>query len=388
MISREWRGPLIDVSLAVGVTALMLLAAAASGDRPSRPLDGAAVGALAAVGAWAAAARHAPRTALVGAALGYAVVMALDVPGFSPAPAVGVQLFTAALAGHRWWALGTAGSLVVLELPARILGAGPETPVEAAADMAQHGAILALLPLLAELVRGRRALREETARRLEAAERERRQRTAAERLRTARDLHDVLAHTVTVIGIHAGVAAHSIDGDPKQAKEAIEQVRAANREAMRDLRSTIRVLRASPGGREPEPPPGLSGLDDLIASARAAGVDAELEVRGDTEVLRPAAALTAYRVVQEAVTNALRHSGAASLRVEVAAEEDALLVAVADDGAGASAAGRPSEGSGSGLPGMAERVEALGGALAYGPGDGGRGWSVRARIPHQEPPER
>ncbi|GAA1083071.1 sensor histidine kinase [Nocardiopsis composta] len=386
MISRERYGPLIDAALAVGVTALMVLAAAASGERPARPVDGVTVGILAAVGAWAAAARHAPRTALIGAALGYFAAMTLDVPGFSPAPAVGVQLFTTALAGYRWWALGTAGALVVLELPARIFGTGPETPVEAAADLVEHGALLALLPLLAELIRGRRALREGTARRLEAAERERRRRTAAERLRTARDLHDVLAHTVTVIGIHAGVAAHSIDDRPAEAKEAIERVRAANREAMRDLRSTIRVLRDSPGGREPEPPPGLTGLDDLVASARAAGVDAVLEMRGNIGALRPAAALTAYRVAQEAVTNALRHSGAASLRVEVSVEEDALLVAVSDDGAGASAADRPSEGSGSGLPGMAERVGALDGELAYGPGDGGRGWSVRARIPHPERP--
>ncbi|MGH3735346.1 MAG: sensor histidine kinase [Micromonosporaceae bacterium] len=179
------------------------------------------------------------------------------------------------------------------------------------------------------------------------------------------------------------MAAESIDRQPERAREAIESVRTASQDALADLRSTIAVLRApTPENGIPQPAPGLDQLPDLVDAVRATDVAASLQVRGDTTALRPTVELAVYRVVQESLTNALRHSGAGSVEVVVESGRDEVRVTIRDDGTRVARVLQPDQTTGSGLRGMTERVAALGGKLHYGPaGDGKPGWAVRARMP-------
>ena len=214
--------------------------------------------------------------------------------------------------------------------------------------------------------------------RREAIEDEAQRRLGEERLRIAREVHDVVAHAMVAINVQAGVAAHRIDKDPEQARSALRAIKQASGEALADLRATLGVLRGDDGEAPVRPVAGLGDLDELAAGLRAAGVEVELEV-GDVGAVPGSVQSAGYRIVQEALTNALRHAEAAHVRVRVGREGGAVRVEVADDGRGAAADGAGG-GSGSGVPGMRERAAALGGTLEAGPAPGG-GWRVRAELP-------
>ncbi|UXY32573.1 sensor histidine kinase [Streptomyces sp. HUAS TT20] len=235
-----------------------------------------------------------------------------------------------------------------------------------------------------------RVHRENVAAALERAERaertreeEARRRVAEERLRIARDLHDLLAHSITLIGVQTSVAAHVLAADPTRldreaVAKALDDIAETCRTARGEIRTTLEVLRdgdhASPDTRGPLP--GLHGLPDLAATARAAGAKTELTVRaGDPP---PAVGAAAYRIVQEALTNAVRHGGRDDLSVRVSVDESdgALRVRVTDDGTGA-AAGAP----GLGLVGMRERARSVGGTVEAGPRADGKGFEVTAELP-------
>jgi signal transduction histidine kinase len=198
---------------------------------------------------------------------------------------------------------------------------------------------------------------------------EARRRLADERLRIAREVHDVVAHTMVAINVQAGVAAHLVDRDPAQARSALRAIKATSGEALSDLRATLGVLRGAAAA------PGLGDLDELAAGLRAAGVRVELDVV-EMDAVPAAVQAAGYRIVQEALTNVLRHARATAARVCVTREDGALLVEVVDDGVGSGGSG----GSGNGLPGMRERAAALSGTLESGPADP-RGWRVLARLP-------
>ena len=216
----------------------------------------------------------------------------------------------------------------------------------------------------------RQALEREVADREADAER----RLGEERLRIAREVHDVVAHAMVAINVQAGVAAHLQDAG--QAREALLNIKHTSGEALADLRATLGVLR-DPGQHAPVGP--AAGLDDLEAVAgrlRAAGVEVVVDVDGAEAVPTPVHS-AGYRIVQEALTNALRHANARKVTVVVRADDDMLTIAVADDGTGRD---RPVDGSGAGVRGMRERAEALGGTLHAGPSDEG-GWRVEAALP-------
>jgi signal transduction histidine kinase len=200
-------------------------------------------------------------------------------------------------------------------------------------------------------------------------------RLGEERLRIAREVHDVVAHAMVAINVQAGVAAHRLDQDPEQARTALRAIKDTSGEALTDLRTTLGVLRGEDAEAPLGPTAGLGDLDELAAGLRAAGVEVELEVSGVAD-LPGAVQAAGYRIVQEALTNALRHAGARHVRVRVGRDGGALRVEVADDGGGAPSNG----GGGSGLPGMRERAAALGGTLEAGPVPGG-GWRVLAELP-------
>lgn len=234
-----------------------------------------------------------------------------------------------------------------------------------------------------DAVRSRRAFVQAIQDRAEKAERTReeeaRRRVAEERLRIARDLHDVVAHHIALVNVQAGVAAHVMDKRPDQAKEALAHVREASRSALNELRATVGLLRQSGDPEAPtEPAPGLDRLDELVGTFRSAGLQVEV-ARADAGTTLPAAVgLAAYRVIQEALTNVQKHAGgAAKAEVSVVRVGPNMEITVLDNGAGAEDSG---DGGGHGLLGMRERVTALRGTLTTGPRYGG-GFRVHAILP-------
>jgi signal transduction histidine kinase len=207
------------------------------------------------------------------------------------------------------------------------------------------------------------------------AERERRLATAEERTRIARDLHDSAGHAINVILVHAGLGRLQVERDPKQAREAFRTIEQVASETIHEIEDLVRVLREDRDD-DPEPPPGLAAFDGLIERHRAAGLNITTTVRGDLNALSPTVDRGAYRILQEALTNAARH-GDGSAQVELALGSDDLDVSVANrlrhDPA------PEADGGGHGIIGMRERAALLGGSLHAG-ADGGR-FRVHARLP-------
>ncbi|MFD6916708.1 sensor histidine kinase [Streptomyces virginiae] len=242
-----------------------------------------------------------------------------------------------------------------------------------------------------DAVRSRRAFVDAIRERAERAERTRdeeaRRRVAEERLRIARDLHDVVAHHIALVNVQAGVAAHVMDKRPDQAKEALAHVRDASRSALNELRATVGLLRQSGDPEAPtEPAPGLGVLDELVDTFRHAGLPVEVIVQLEDVAAGPLPAavdLAAYRVIQEALTNVRKHAGpGAKAEVSVVRVGPSVEVTVLDDGGeSADPAPEPADpGGGHGLLGMRERTGALGGTCFAGPRFGG-GYRVHAILP-------
>jgi signal transduction histidine kinase len=204
---------------------------------------------------------------------------------------------------------------------------------------------------------------------------------AEERLRIARDVHDIVSHSIATINVQAGVALHVIDERPEQARAALTAIKAASRDALRDLRGILGLLRDADAAEPRAPTAGLAELPELVDRIRRTGVDVSLRREEDGGPLPAAVDLAAYRVVQEALTNVVRHAPGAVARIRVRRAGGELLVEVEDDGGAPVAEGRP--GAGHGLLGMRERVRAVGGTLDAGP-RAERGFAVRARLPLPE----
>jgi signal transduction histidine kinase len=218
--------------------------------------------------------------------------------------------------------------------------------------------------------RTQRSARLATRARTEAEER---RRVEEERLRIAREVHDVVAHSLAMINVQAGVAAHVADRRPEQAKEALLAIKEASRTALADLRATLNVLRSGEGRA---PTPGLHQLPELIATASAAGLTVTAE--GEVGALPAPVDVAAYRIVQESLTNVVRHAEQAdTVRIRFTRTATELSITIEDNGRGGSP--KPGSSPGNGLRGMAERAQALGGSATAGPGGGG--FVVRARLP-------
>ena len=204
----------------------------------------------------------------------------------------------------------------------------------------------------------------------------------AERLRIARELHDVVAHTMATINVQAGVAAHVIDQRPEQAAEALQAIKQASKEGLRELRGILNVLRQADESDDRLPAPRLAQLDELIENATRAGLPTSVTVHGGVRTLAPTVDLTAYRIVQESLTNALRYAGPTTARVTLSYTDDELHVEVLDGGRGRVDSAPPN--AGLGIAGMRERAEAVGGRLVTGPGPEG-GFRVQAWLPLSAP---
>jgi signal transduction histidine kinase len=287
-----------------------------------------------------------------------------------------VAFFTAVLARKR---LAAVASLVIGWVascwPLWRIGQPGQTSAASALGLA---AGLMFLLTVAEVIRNRTA---HAAAQQRSRTEELRRLASEERMRMARDLHDVLAHNISVINVQANTALHLMDRQPERARSALTTINEVSKQALVELRSVLGVLRdvdeADP--RAPRAPaPGLARLDDLVDSAAAAGLVVRVEQDGTRAPLPADVDLAAYRIIQEALTNSARHSGGASATVRLDYEPGQLRIEVADDGQGRAAA--RSHGSGNGIAGMTERAAALGGALQAGPRPAG-GFAVEARLP-------
>jgi signal transduction histidine kinase len=222
--------------------------------------------------------------------------------------------------------------------------------------------------------------------RAEQAERTReevaRHRVAEERMRIARELHDVVAHHLALANAQAGTAAHVVRNRPDQAQQMLAELSATTSSALRELKAAVGLLRQADDQEAPlEPAPGLARLSDLVAVLSAAGLDVTVTDEGTPRPLSPGADLTAYRIVQEALTNVTKHADTKEARVELAYSHEWLTLTVTDQGGPAAAKpSAPAAGSGYGLIGMRERAHSVGGHLRTGPRPGG-GFQVTAELP-------
>ncbi len=303
---------------------------------------------------------------------------------YSAYPGLPMFVLVAGISLHstRWRALLAAG------LGAVAISVGvwlqPEGVATASTWVASLLAV-AVAWLWGENLRNRRArwaAMEERARRLEAEREERdRQAVTDERLRIARELHDVVAHSMSVIAVQSGVANHVIDSRPAQARQALATIEATSRSALVELRRLLGVLRQ---GDDPvaslEPNPGMAEIGRLADQIRSAGVKVELKVEGEPGDLPPGVDLSAFRIAQEGLTNVLKHGGGVA-RMVVRYSPGAVAVEIADDGRAGTTDEAPAEGTGHGLIGMRERVAVFGGEMTAGPVPGG-GYRMAARLPY------
>jgi signal transduction histidine kinase len=319
------------------------------------------------------------------AVLAYSVGHFAGYPGY----AIFVLVFGIALHGHRESALFSSRSfLSMLAGMATLVVALALQPPEVVDLSSWVSTVLVLLVawLAGENLRARRDRwreLEERARRLEVEREERaRQAVDAERMRIARELHDVVAHAMSVVAVQAGVAHHVIDSRPELARDALGAIEATSRSALVELRRMLGVLRTSDHPEEAaalQPSAGLGDLERLTAPLAASGVRVDVSLSGDLEAVPDAVSRSAYRIAQEALTNVLKHGGdTATLLVSCDGSE--VVVDVRDAGPRSSRR-PPVDGSGQGLIGMRERVAVFAGRLHAGP-DGAGGFRVTAALPY------
>lgn len=225
----------------------------------------------------------------------------------------------------------------------------------------------------AEFVRVRREQWADQRAEREAAEQ---RRADEERLRMARELHDVLAHSISVINVQSSVGLALLDSDPEQARTALTTIKAASKEALGEVRQVLDTLR-TPGDAPRTPAPGLDRLPELVEQAAGAGLTVTVETDGVRGAVPPGADLAAFRIVQEALTNVVRHSGSRTAQVRIGYGPARIRLRIDDEGP---ATGDDAGGSGNGLAGMRERAAALRGTIEAGPRADG-GFRVRAELP-------
>ncbi len=384
------RGPLgirlVDVGLAVVVLIAVEISVATGGGPGAAPLNALAY-VLGGILVLPVLVRHRwPRFELIACSVLLLLYYTFDRRDISPAPLLSLPLYDAAVAGYL--ALAIIIPAVFMAVGLFVVGASThQGVVSLAATFLPQIVVLFLAVTLGEVVRSRRALAAETAQRLRVADEEREaeaaRRVAEERLRIARDLHDTVAHSMATITVQAGSALHLLDGGDTNLRRALTAIRATSKEALAEMRATLGQLRTSEAADPQTLAGGLDRLPTLREAVAAAGAPVTVEVEGERRPLPPAVDQVAYRILQESLTNVLRHAGqAATAAVSLRYGPDALEIQVIDDGGrdGEAAASAPSAGGGHGLTGMAERAAMVGGQVTAGPRSEG-GFEVVARLP-------
>jgi signal transduction histidine kinase len=317
-----------------------------------------------------------PLTALLGTTAGLLVCLAAFRPHLTAIVVLALALYNVASLGDRRRSLivgaGTAVFLVILIKVITSENIASNTGI-------RLGIALGAL-VIGDTVRSRRELREARRERdvriAQEREHENLRRIADERLRIARDLHDSIGHALVAINVRAGVAAHLHANDDSDG--ALQDIMAVSSEALNDLRTTLSLIREADEPAPTAPALDLTSLTPLLDRARAGGLDVDADVDLNGRAIPIAVRQAGFRIVQEAITNVMRHAAASHALVSLHVEGDALEIDVTDDGAGA--AGAPPSPGGHGVRGMGERATALGGEVNVGPCERG-GWQVHARLP-------
>jgi signal transduction histidine kinase len=363
--------PVRDVALAVAAAAALIIEGSTRAEGGLSPAEILLAVTAAAPLVWR---QRAPVAALLSVEAGAVACVLAFRPVSSAVAMLVVALYTVAVLGdrRRSVALGAVTALALVGTTGLVDGFAEPTKI------ALRLAIVVVALTVGDTVRTRGALRDaqrERARREELEhEEEGRRRVSDERLRIARELHDTLAHSLVAINVRAGVAVDLHDSqDPLPALQDIQEVSAT---ALRDLRATLGLLRRQGDDAPTAPAFDLKALPRLVDHARSGGLDADMDVQLDGATVPSAIGGAAFRIVQEALTNVVRHAEASRAHVRVRASTDALDVEITDDGRADSTAAHP----GLGLRGMAERAAALGGRLDVGPRAEG-GWRVHAMLP-------
>lgn len=370
----DWRPPRwaslwlpVIISFAVQVPSAMIISRLTELPPPETALSIliAVVGPLALI-----AARRFPGPVVAITAVAASADLFVNARGGPPYVALAFAILSAVVRGHRIWAWVSIGVCWIASITlAGVLGRAEWTPFRIA------GTTLGILIVfgIGESIRSRR----ERVREFRRLASERRQSTVqAERVRIARELHDVLAHSLSQINVQAGVGLHLMDKQPDKAREALASIKDTSKSALDEVRSVLGMLRAegTPTDAPLVPEPDLDRLPALVASS---GLDVRLDDRIDHAAVPAQAQLAMYRVVQESLTNVSRHAtGVTHVDVRLERVGESYVVSVHDDGRGETA----NESGGRGLLGMRERAELLGGHLSAGPAEGG-GFEVRMEIP-------
>lgn len=373
-----WRPLVQDGLLAVAMALFLTVVVAITPHAGALDLAAALAGSLALV-AW----RRAPLAALVVSAVCMLALAAHVRPGPAAAFPVIVAVFAAFRAGHRVATALVGTAFLGLGLMVRLPSA--DGSLRDLQSLSLLVGWFAAAGVTATVTRHRQAYLEEAERRAAEAERTReeaaRRRAGEERLRIARELHDSLTHSISIIKVQAGVAVHLARRRGEDVPPALLAIQEASGDAMRELRATLEVLRDADRSEGGSLASGLDRLDDLVERARSIGLPATVTISGARRDLPAEVDRAAYRIVQEALTNVSRHAGGAAAAVRVDYASGELVVQVDDDGeADPDAPPVP----GTGLLGMRERVAALGGRLRAGPRPEG-GFTVRAELPLGDP---
>jgi signal transduction histidine kinase len=376
-MARPLRFAAPDVGLALALGVVFLASAAADSDG-ARSLDALGLVLVAVNTLPVIALRSRPFAVLATFALAYPTWAMFEYPGHILQSLPTMAAMAAVGAAPRPLALRTLGLIPPIEMLGFALSPVWDVDVLEIGYVAVVFVVVwALGVALAARREYSRALEEKTLA-LEAAREElARSAVVEERTRIARDLHDVLGHAVSLITVQAGVGAHLIDRDPDQAERALRIIEETGRGALGEMRRVLTALRSNDSPTEPRPT--LSSLPDLVEKSRSAGLPVELRIEGDVRTLPPGLELSAYRIVQEALTNALRHAPGSHATLTVTYKSDLIEVLVTNTGGTNSSAPNV---SGHGLKGMRERVGLYGGSLDAGPVHGG--FRVLATLPVDE----
>jgi signal transduction histidine kinase len=381
-----------DVVLALFITVMQVQGTVVRGPELSeRPLaDFGHLGYVLLVvsGAAVAVRRKWPVPVFVTTALASLVYYGLDFPDGPGWLGLFVALYTLAAYGDGRRSLVTAGVGTAVLTVGWLVAAADIEPRAAIGWVFFRIGVSVMSTTLGESVRSRRVIAADAEARAELAERTReeeaRARVDAERLRIAREVHDTVAHAIAIINVQSGVTAHVLDKRPERAREALHTIEQTSSRALREMRTILGVLRDDSDGHVPHP--GLGQIDELTTRARDAGLDITIEETSPAAPLPSAVDSAAYRILQESITNVIRHAGPARVTVALVPGIDALEIRVTDEGRRDPAARQPTSNGtsgpkpGRGIAGMRERCQLLGGELDAGPLPGG-GFEVRARLP-------
>ncbi len=315
-------------------------------------------------------------------ALASLVYYALDFPDGPGWLGLFVATYTLTTLGDGRRSLVTAGAGIAVLATCWLVSATDVEPPAAIGWVFFRIGASVMSAALGESVRSRRFIAAEALARAEQAERTReeeaRARVDEERLRIAREVHDTVAHAIAIINVQAGVTAHVLDKLPERARETLEAIEQTSSRALQEMRTILGVLRDDHDGRVPHP--GLGQIGELAAKAREAGLDVDVEASPSPPPVPSAVGSAVYRILQESITNVIRHVGPTRVTVALDYGEDTVEVRVTDAGRPGNTAGARRDEPGRGILGMRERCQLLGGELDAGPLPGG-GFAVTARLP-------